>query len=307
MKHQSIYDEVTNLIVAALEQGTAPWLYPWNQKEAIKYGGNARLPFNASTGRPYSGINVVLLWMCAPAGGFMTYRQAEKLGGQVRAGSKGYRVVFADHHTKTKRDDAGNLVDESYYFLKRYTVFHVSQIDGLPAKYYATPETLEYGRLSDESFNAWVASVGADIRPGGVRAYYSPSGDYIGMPPVQTFKSADDYKSTMLHELGHWTGHKKRLERGFGWSDELYAREELVAEMSSAFSCARHGIVAKLQHAEYIATWIKGLKSDNKAIFKAASAAQKATELLFQLAERPIAADHALVPYVAHLPMKLAA
>lgn len=295
---QTIYDEVTQGIIAALEAGTVPWVCPWNRKEATKYGAGEGVPYNASTSRPYNGINVLLLWLFGPPGpgGYMTYRQAEKLGAQVRGGSKGYRVVYADSHTKVTKTESGEDTRESYYFLKRHTVFHVSQIDGLPEKY-SNPPPLEYTKLDDDAFNLWVDNTGANIKPGGASACYMPTVDTIGMPPLQTFKSAEAYKAVLLHELGHWTGHKKRLDRGFGLAGSHdYAREELVAEMCAAFCCARLGVTAEVRHPDYIAHWIKVLREDNKAVFRAAAAAQKATDYLFSLQRlEPLPRSRALV------------
>jgi len=306
MKHdkQDVYDEITQRIIAALEAGVAPWVKPWDAKEASHYGAGDALPFNGSTGRHYSGINVILLWLFGPQGtpAYVTYKQATAIGAQVRAGSKGYRIVYASSYEKAKVTDSGAVERESYFFLKRHTVFHLSQIDNLPADYEAKQPD-EYATLDDSAFNAWVSSTGAIIRPGGSGASYMPYCDAIGMPPLQTFKTPDDYKATLLHELVHWTGHKSRLARELktSWS-HAYAREELVAEMGAAFLCARHGITAQLQHAEYIGHWVKCLREDNKAIFRAAAAAQKAADYLFDLQTKPVPAARALTLYRPQLP-----
>lgn len=293
----NVYDEVTAKIVAALEAGTAPWVMPWDASKAGEYGTGGRMPFNASTGRGYNGINVILLWLFGPPGapGYLTYKQAEAMGAQVREGSKGFRIVFADTHVKREKDENDKEAVTAYGFLKRHTVFHVSQIDGLPEGMTAPPE--EHAKLDDDAFNLWVDNTGADIVPSARLAAYMPALDVIGMPALQVFKSATDYKATLLHELGHWTGHAKRLDRGLSTSSHshAYAREELVAEMTAAFCCARLGIEGQLQHAAYLGSWIKLLKEDNKAIFRAAAAAQKAADYLFALQAAPLPKHKSLV------------
>jgi antirestriction protein ArdC len=309
----NVYDEVTSAIIAQLEAGVAPWIKPWDAKAAHDASGGVGLPFNAVTKRPYSGVNVILLWMFGPSTGpqaYMTFNQAKKLGANVRAGSKGFRIVYADSHTKRKIDANGNESIETYAFLKKHTVFHISQIENLPEGYPPEPRKIyeQDQTLADDAFNLWIDCTRAVIRPGGSKAFYSPAADAIGMPPLSSFRSADDYMATLLHELTHWTGAKHRLNRDFSgrFGSTAYAREELVAEMGAAFLCARLDVAGKLQHAEYLATWIKVLKEDNKAIFKAASAAQKASEYLWSLQDK---ARPRLLP-VAHnerLPAVIAA
>ena len=135
----------------------------------------------------------------------------------------------------------------------------------------------------DTSINALAARVGADVRHGGTKAFYAPQGDYVGMPTADSFASPDAYAATLAHELVHWTGHKSRCDRQFGkrFGDDAYAFEELVAEIGSAFVCAQMGIpLENLQHSSYIASWLKVLKADKRAIFTASSQAKRSSEFL---------------------------
>jgi antirestriction protein ArdC len=169
--------------------------------------------------------------------------------------------------------------------MKGYTVFNVEQIDGLPEHYYGKPEVqltpVERISHAAEFFKA----TNADVRYRGDRAYYSSDGDYIQMPVIEAFRDAESFYATLSHESAHWTKHPKRLDRDFGrkqWGDEGYAREELVAELASAFLCADLGITPEVRddHASYIANWLTVLKNDKRAIFSAAAHAQKAVDYL---------------------------
>ena len=302
-KQLNVYDEVTNAIISQLEAGVAPWVKPWSDKDAAQYAASDEIwPYNATTGRPYTGINVILLMMFGPANcepAYMTFNQAKKVGASVKAGSKGFRIVYADSHVKTKvNEDGDKEVIAAYSFLKKHTVFHISQIENLPERF--KPKALPKAdpRTADDAFNLYVDNTRATITAGGTKAAYAPSLDRIAMPALESFRTAEDYKATLLHELIHWTGHKSRLDRltGARFGSHDYAREELVAEMGAAFACAKLGVMGKLQHAEYLASWIKCLKADNKAIFKAAAAAQRAVEFLDKMQTAPIPRSRALVP-----------
>lgn len=280
---RDLYQEITNTIVTQLEAGTVPWVKPWRDQ-----GGNgveAGLPYNAVSKRQYSGINVPILWGRSGAkgyqgGGWLTFNQCRKAGGMVRKGEKGTLVVFAQQVTK-EDEDTGRT--RSYPILKSFTVFHVSQCDGLPAEVTAQPET---PKVPSNAVLHWVQRAGASIRHGGNKAFYTTGGDYIQMPPCEAFRDGESYAATLLHEATHWSGGPKRLNRVFGkrFGDDAYAAEELVAEMGAAFLCGRLGIRGELQHADYIASWLRVLKADKRAIFTAASAASKAADYLNELA-----------------------
>ena len=286
-----IYDRITNRIIESLEAGVRPWLKPWNAGHAA---GRITRPLRHN-GQPYSGINVFMLWMEAKARGYsapiwMTFRQAQELGGHVRKGEKGSLVVYANSMTKTEIDaESGEEQDRTIPFLKGYTVFNVEQIDELPAHYYAraaAPVLDPIERIAPvESF---LAHTGAAVSHGGNQAFYMPSQDRIQMPPFAFFRDPESYYATLLHETVHWTKHATRLERDFGrkrWGDEGYAMEELVAEIGAAFLSADLGITPDIRedHASYIASWLKVLKDDKRAIFSAAGHAQRAASFLHDL------------------------
>jgi len=243
-------------------------------------------------GTPYRGVNVLLLWLAATENGYaapfwMTYRQAQALGGQVRQGEHGALVVYANAIRRTETDPAtGEEVETEIPFMKGYTVFNAEQIDGLPDRYHATavPPHLSDAERSAR-LDAFFAATGADIRHGGHRAFYAIDEDRIQMPPFATFHSPDAFYGTLAHECVHWAGHSSRLNRDLGrkrWGDAGYAMEELVAEIGSAFLCTELGLTPEVRedHAAYIADWLRVLADDKKAIFTAASHAQKAADFL---------------------------
>jgi antirestriction protein ArdC len=267
-----IYQDVTDRIIAALEGGAAPWLKPWADG---KCGGVG--PHNAATGRAYNGINWLVLSCSAyTSDGWLTYKQAKELGGQVRKGEKGTHIVFWSF-PKIQQDDGTIKVVP---FAKGFTVFNVQQCDGLDENKLWHMEPVVAGQTS---INALATRIGADVHHGGSKAYYTPQGDFIGMPTADSFESADAYAATLAHELVHWTGHKSRCDRQFGkrFGDDAYAFEELVAEIGSAFVCAQMGIPLEgLQHSNYLASWLKVLKADKRAIFTASSQAKRSSEFL---------------------------
>lgn len=284
-----IYSRVTSKIIADLEQGVRPWQRPWNASHAA---GNIIRPRRAN-GLPYRGVNVLLLWSEAQEKGFsapiwVTYKQAESMGAQVRKGEHGSLVVYADRINKTEADDQGQESTREIAFMKGYTVFNVEQVDGLPAHYYAKatpPQPVE--RI--EQAEAFFAATGATIQHGGSKAFYAPSRDLVQMPPRESFRDAESYCATLSHELTHWTSHPSRMARELGkrFGDHAYAAEELIAEMGSAFLCADLGItpVNREDHAAYLAHWLQVLKADSRAIFTAASQAQRAADYLHSLTQ----------------------
>ena len=288
-----IYTRITNQIIAELEKGVRPWLQPWN---AEHLAGRVMRPLR-SNGQPYQGVNILMLWASACAQGFarptwITYNQAQELGGQVRKGEKGSLVVYANRITKTETNDAGEETEREIPFLKGYTVFNVDQVEGLPSAFYATPDPLPapaFDRIAQA--DAFFAATGATIREGGNRAFYSPATDHIQMPPFASFRNAESHAATLAHELTHWTKAPSRLDRDFGrkrFGDEGYAREELVAELGAAFLCADLGITPEIRddHAAYIDHWLKVLKEDKRAIFSAASHAGRAADYLHSLQKK---------------------
>jgi len=284
VERQSLYSEVTSKIIAELEEGRLPWVQPWDSAAC-----GCTMPHNAGTQWRYSGINVLILWAEVIGRGFasqrwLTYRQAEAAGGNVRRGEKGTIICYADRFTpKAEAEQARGEDREARQvaFLKRFVVFNVDQCDGLPEGFTAVPTAAD-PVLAIVEADALIAASGARFQIGGGEAFYSPSHDFVQVPPQSAFHEPINWYRTALHELGHWTGHASRLDRdqkgGFG--SEAYAKEELVAEMAAAFTCASLGIAPTLRHSDYIASWLSVLQGDDKAIFRAASQASKASDYL---------------------------
>ena len=284
-----VYTRVTSHIVAKLETGVRPWMQPWNAEHAA---GRITRPLRHN-GKPYSGVNVITLWMTAELSGYacpfwLTYQQAKELGGHVQKGEHGSPVVYASTFKKKDKDSNGQEIENEIPFLKEYTVFNASQCEGLPPHYYQLAEPPKEKIERIETAERFFANTKADIRYGGNRAYYTHDGDYVRMPPFETFRDAESHAATLAHELTHWTKHESRLNRDFGkkkFGDEGYAMEELVAELASAFLCADLHITPEVRddHAAYIGNWLKVLKDDKRAIFSAASHASKAVDFLHGL------------------------
>ncbi len=275
------YQVVTDAIVAAIEAGTKPWEKSWANGK-----GYSSYPLRHS-GEKYRGINILLLWARQMEAGFvspfwMTYQQALELGGQVRRGEKGTMVCY---YGQAKKDEPASTEDgpNVYRFLKTFTVFNCDQVDNLPDRYRITaPQVIPISERIPE-VDAIIAATGADIRHGGNRAYYRPATDTIQLPEFTAFHSAEAYAGTAFHELIHWTKAKHRLDRSFdstGFGDSGYAREELVAELGAAFIGAELGFAPEHleDHASYIASWLKALKEDKRAIFSIAAKAQAAAD-----------------------------
>ncbi|MGA2890971.1 MAG: zincin-like metallopeptidase domain-containing protein [Terracidiphilus sp.] len=288
---QDIYSRITNQIVSHLEQGVRPWVKPWNAEHAA---GRITRPLRHN-GKPYSGVNVLSLWASAMTQNFaapiwMTFRQAAELDAHIRKGEKGSLVVYADSITRKETDDkTGDEIDREIPFLKGYTVFNVEQIDGLPETYYAKAASSLDPVARITHADNFFAALGATIQHGGNRAFYSIAADAIQMPAFESFQEADSYYATLAHEFTHWTGSKSRLDRDFGghrFGSEGYAIEELVAELGAAFLCAdlELALEPREDHASYIASWLKVLAADNRAVFTAAAHAQRAAEFINRIA-----------------------
>jgi antirestriction protein ArdC len=277
-----------------LEQGRFPWVQPWGGAKA-----GMGLPKNAATVRRYSGINILILWGAVIDKGFrgqnwLTFRQALSLGGNVRKGEKGTTVCYADRFIpKGEIERAAKTGDDpnAVPFLKRFTVFNVDQCDGLPETAFAGMEPLPE-REAIPHAETLISSTGADFRIGGARAFYQTADDFIQVPPQPAFFHQIDYYRTCFHELGHWTGNPKRLARDHTgrFGSHPYAREELVAEMTSAFICASLGIAPTVRHTDYLGSWLEVLKEDNHAIFRAASHASKAADFILAFEAQQVAA-----------------
>ncbi len=296
----SLYDDITNKIIAELEAGRVPWVQPWGTAAAK---APLAMPANAATGRQYSGINVLILWGAVIEHGFpvqswLTFRQALSLGGHVRKGERGTTVVYADRFIpddEKKRAQETGEEAQAIPFLKRFTVFNVAQCEDLPADLAVAPPAPEPG-LIEPRVEALIKATGIDFRIGGDRAFYVPTQDYVQVPPPQAYFETINWHRTALHELGHATGHASRLGRDLSGSfgSKKYAFEELIAEMNAAFCCASLGIVPTVRHADYIGSWLEVLREDNRAIVRAASQASKAAYwLLAFLPETETAGERA--------------
>ena len=282
----SLYDDITDKIIAELEAGRAPWVQPWGSAAAK---APLAMPCNAATGRHYSGINVLILWGAVIQHGFpgqswLTFRQALSLGGNVRKGEHGTTVVYADRFTPEDEKRRARETGEdaaAIPFLKRFTVFNAAQCDGLPDNIAAIAPPPPPG-LIEPRVEALIEATGIDFRIGGDRAFYVPAHDYVQVPPPQAYFEPINWHRTALHELGHASGHASRLGRDLtgGFGTKKYAFEELVAEINAAFCCASLGIVPTVRHADYIGAWLEVLREDNRAIVRAASQASKAADWL---------------------------
>jgi antirestriction protein ArdC len=281
----SLYQEITDKIIAELEQGRVPWVQPWGNT-----GVPLGTPRNAASQRPYSGINILILWMACTERGFtgqnwLTFRQALKIGAHVRKGEKGTTVVYADrfvpYRERTRAAEAGDE-PEAIPFLKRFTVFNADQCEDIPADIAPPPSLARHENLVLPQAEALIRATGADIRIGGNRAFYVPNADYIRVPPPSSYFEPINWHRTVCHELGHWSGAEHRLRRDLSgvFGSASYAREELVAEMAGAFVCAALSIVPTVRHSDYLANWVDVLREDNRAIIRAASAASKAADYL---------------------------
>ncbi len=279
----SIYDEVTARVIGELEVGCVPWVQPW----AAAGAGNVAMPRNAASQRPYSGINILILWATGvaqrfPSQDWLTFRQAQALGGSVRRGEHGATIVYADRFTPEDGTDGDTGEEElrSIPFLKRFTVFNVAQCEGLRA-FAADPAPLGLDAVQPLGEQLIRASR-VEYRIGGDEAFYAPIFDFVQVPPQSAFFDPVNYYRTAFHELTHATGHASRVGRDLKltYASPGHAREELIAEMGSAFLCASLGIQPTVRHADYLGAWLTLLRNDSRAIVRAARQASKAADWL---------------------------
>jgi len=269
-----VYGYVTERIVKALEEGTIPWRQPW-------FGTN-HAPRNLVSGKPYRGINALLLsCMSYPAPYFLSKKQIKDRGGKIKKGEKGNMVVFFKMwEVPGQTDDNGK--PKKIPFLRYYLVWNVTQCDGIE---YPKPEprteTIDPIADCETIWDNW-----EDAPPvvTGNKAAYNRAADQIEMPDMQLFETAEEYYSTKFHEGIHGTGHEKRIGRDLTgrFASGSYSREELVAEIGAAMLCGIAGIDAKTieNSAAYCAHWAGKLKDDEKLIVKAAGQAQKAADYI---------------------------
>ncbi|HEY1684366.1 MAG TPA: zincin-like metallopeptidase domain-containing protein [Tepidisphaeraceae bacterium] len=286
-----LYAEVTNQIIAMLEKGVVPWRSPILGRQSAGH------PKNLESGKPYRGINVFMLAFTAWAQGYesaywLTFNQAKQRGGAVKKGEKASMVVFwKEYEVADKETGKAKKVP----ILRYYNVFNAVQCEGIEI-----PDAVKFEPLDFKPIEAAEAMVKgyADapaIEHGGQQACYRPSTDMVRMPEPSRFASAEEYYSTLFHELGHSTGHSKRLDRKldtdpkpFGTAD--YGREELIAEMSAAFLCGHAGIQPAVieNQAAYLRGWLKQLKDDKRLVIAAGGAAQKAADWILRVHDAPV-------------------
>jgi antirestriction protein ArdC len=274
----NVYEIVTERIIAQLESGVAPWRKPWTSKS----------PANLVSQKEYRGLNVLMLASQGyPSRFWLTFNQANKLGGKIAKGSKGSLVVYwnVGEEREVRKAD-GSSKTQTPFLLRYSTVFNLAQTEGIdiPAR-----------MLEEQRDNNPIADCEAIVdgmpnpsqREQSDRAWYAPKSDTVGMPTRGLFHSSEDYYSTLFHELAHSTGHESRIGReGFEnpvqFGSDSYSKEELVAECTAAMLCGVTGIGTQTldNSAAYLRTWIARLKSDSKLIVQAASAAQKAADYI---------------------------
>jgi antirestriction protein ArdC len=274
VKRGSVYEVITDRIISMLEKGTVPWQKPWK----VATG----LPRNLISKKPYRGINTLLLHSMSYESPFwLTFHQAQQLGGMVRKGERACPVVFGK---RVKEQDEKTGEENAYTVLRLYNVFNLSQVDGLKN----TPDTVE----TPATVNTTAADIVAlmqqrpEIKYGMAKAYYSPSVDIVAMPDRTRFDSEAHFYSTIYHELTHATGAKSRLNRptlteSAGFGSNPYCKEELIAEMGAAFLCGHAGIENTIQNsAAYLQNWLEQLQNDKTLIVQAAAQAQKAADFI---------------------------
>ena len=287
----NIYEHVTQTIVAQLEAGTVPWRKPWTGAKS-----GFQMPLRV-TGETYRGINVLMLWIAAETCGYasptwMTYKQAKDLGAQVRKGAKSTTVIkYGTIEDRTAEGEGGDPQTRSY--ARAYRVFNCDQIEGLAETFYAQADApRDLGTQGDRALDAWFARLEIPIDTSDEpAAYYTPATDRIHMPPIATFRSTEAYFATLFHEGAHATKHSSRLDRQHaGDAQEQYCREEVVAELAASMICARLGTENNVeQSAAYLSHWIDVMQQDSRAIIRAASMAQAASDWMFDKAgEAPV-------------------
>lgn len=275
----NIYESVTSRIAEALEKGVVPWRKPWH--------AGASIPVNIMSGRPYQGVNLFLLSMTPYSDHrWLTYKQALGKGGSVRKGERSTPVIF----WRRWEPKDGQEEDEKKRvpLLRSFRVFNAEQCEGLnlPELHRPVPLT-EHQRIESAELLIRHMPDPPQMREAGTSAWYSPKDDLVSVPPLRMFASADAYYATLLHELGHATGHVSRLGRK-GVMEEVrfgsgtYSREELVAELASAFCCAAVSLDNSVidNAASYISGWLGVLRNDPKAMVIAAAQAQRAADCI---------------------------
>lgn len=274
------HDIITNRIVEAIEKGVdgSGFKMPWHCASGR--------PENVASGNLYRGVNTLNLWCEQQIKGFGssvwgTFKQWHALDARVRKGERSSVVVL---YKPLPVDEENDDPKERHFIMRASRVFNADQVEG-----WDPSEQLVEAHTPMVPVDRFVAQTGADVRLEGGRAFYNWAKDFVQVPPLSRFHEVSGFYAVLLHELAHWTGHKSRLDRQFGdrFGSEAYAFEELVAELAAAFLCADLGVTnePREDHAQYLASWLKVLKDDKRAIFTAAAQAQKAATFLHVQAE----------------------
>lgn len=282
---RDVYRKVTDAIINAIDLGAGTYRMPWIVRRDKGFS-----PISVGSAQPYRGINTVVLWAQSQCKGFTsafwgTYQQWQELGGQVRRGEHGSPVVYwGTWESKYTDGDDSEARSARHLFAKGYTVFNLDQVDGC-----RLPRKLEEPKLSHNERIAradrfFESLPGLQVRDGGNRAFYDPDSDAVHMPGYDQFPEPKAYYSVLAHETTHWTSHDSRCHRQLGkrFGDEAYAMEELLAELGSAYAMAHLELelTPRVDHAQYVQSWLRVLRNDKCAIFTAASQAQKACDWL---------------------------
>jgi antirestriction protein ArdC len=276
-----IYSQVNDRILAALEQGIIPWKRPWT----------GQLLTNYDSGKEYRGVNILTLGIAEMVRGYsspfwLTFRQAQKHSGHIKRGEKATYIVFSEKKIKEVLKEDGTKEERVFHFVRSFPVFNWEQTEGVPKK--DAVAALDPDRDLIKVCNSIISQMPNPpaYRECGSSAYYVPKEDLVNLPPIETFKTTEGFVATKIHEYGHATGHESRLNRhgimavaAFGGED--YSFEELIAELTSAYLCARNGIDNTLENSSaYIQHWLKALRDDKTMLMKASGKAMAAVEYI---------------------------
>lgn len=285
MANEQVYQMVTDRMLQLIDSGVIPWRMPW-----MRRGGKCRdgMAYSRGTGKPYSLLNQLLL---GKAGEWLTFKQAQDAGGKVRKGEKARFVVFWKFLEKEEEGKNGEKQIKQIPLLRYFNVFHIDQCEGVTARVFkdgASNVMFEHDPIveAEAVMQKYVQREGITFKVGGDRAYYSPMADLIAVPARDQFPDVVEYYSAAFHEATHSTGHSSRLNRLTGvasMGSGEYSREELTAEMGSAFLCGALGInteASDMNSAAYLQNWGNAIRADHKAFVTAAGKAEKAVQMI---------------------------
>ena len=274
---KDIYEMVTNRIIEQLEKGYIPWQKPWT---GVHDGA-----YNRISNKPYSLLNQMLL---SKTGEYASFKQWTELGGHIRKGEKAEIVTFWKIQQIEEENEDGEKIIKQLPLLRYYNVFHISQVEGVEPKSIDLNELQpieEAERIKTEYMQREHIKILEKVTD---KAFYSPSLDYIQVPCKEQYQHIEEFYSTLFHEMTHSTGHKNRLDREdvkdcMYFGSENYSKEELCAELGSAFLINKLGIASSKSFnnsTAYIQSWLRVLKNDKKFIISASSRAEKAVKYI---------------------------